>query len=169
MNDDRALPRWPDYLTWLPRFLFDTDKVPERYIGKAWLVALLPSMALSALVSQVAPQGSHPSIHIYGLVSVLLIVVVSPILETLLMIPPLLGLNRLFGPGIAVVASALLWGAAHSLSAPAWGLVVWWPFLVLSIALLTWRRAGLGRAILVVFAIHALQNGLGVFTLLWIE
>jgi membrane protease YdiL (CAAX protease family) len=169
MNDNPALPRWPGYLTWLPLFLFDIDKVPERYIGKAWLVALLPSVALSALVTLLTPQGSHPNIHIYGLVSVLLIVVVSPILETLLMIPPLLGLNRLFGPGIAVLGSALLWGAAHSLSAPAWGLIVWWPFLILSIALLTWRRVGLGRAILVVFAIHALQNGLGVFTLLMIE
>jgi membrane protease YdiL (CAAX protease family) len=169
LSDNPALSLWPGYLAWLPRFLFDTDKVPERYIGKAWLVALLPSMALSALVNLVAPPGSHPSIHIYGLVSVLLMIVIGPILETLLMIPPLLGLNRLFGPGIAVLGSALLWGAAHSLSAPAWGFVVWWPFLILSIALLTWRRAGLGKAILVVFAIHALQNGLAAFTLLMIE
>jgi membrane protease YdiL (CAAX protease family) len=169
VDDNPAPPRWPGYLTWLPRFLFDTDTVLERYIGKAWLVALVPSMALSALVSQVTPQSSHPSIHLVGLVDVLLIVVASPILETLLMIPPLLGLDRLFGPGVAVLGSALLWGAAHSWSAPAWGLIVWWPFLILSIAMLTWRRAGLGRAILVVFAIHALQNGLGVLTLLWVE
>ena len=168
MIHDPAFSR-PAYLTWLPRFLFDTDTIPERYIGKAWLVVLLPSLALSALVNLVAPEGSHATIHIYGLVSVVLVIVVGPILETVLMIPPLLGLNRLFGPGVAVLGSALLWGAVHSLSAAAWGFVAWWPFLILSIALLTWRRAGLGRAILVVFAIHALQNGLGVVILLMVE
>jgi membrane protease YdiL (CAAX protease family) len=167
VSDEAALPRWPDYLTWLPRFLFDTDSIPERYIGKAWLTALLPSIALSLLVNLAAPEGSHPSIHVYGATSILLMVIVGPILETLLMIPPLFGLNRLFGPGPAVVGSGLLWGVFHSLSAASWGLVVWWPFLVMSIAFLTWRRAGLGKAILVVFAIHALQNGLAAFILLF--
>jgi membrane protease YdiL (CAAX protease family) len=166
VSDDPALPRRPGYLNWLPRFLFDTDTIPERYIGKAWLVALLPSVALSALVGQVTPKESHPNLQIDGLTDVLLAVVVSPILETLLMIPPLFGLNRLFGPGIAVLASALLWGVAHSLSAPAWGLVIWWLFLILSVAMLAWRRTGVGRAILVVFSIHALQNLAAVFVLL---
>src|SRR3954462_9777936 len=156
-------------MTWLPSFLFDTDKVPERYIGKAWLVALLPSIALSAMVNLVLPQGSDPNIHIYGLMSVLLIVVVSPFVETLLMIPPLLGLNRLFGQEAAVLGSALLWGIAHSLSAARWGLIIWWPFLIMSIAFLTWRQIGFGKAIMVVFSIHALQNGLATFLLLMIE
>jgi membrane protease YdiL (CAAX protease family) len=169
VSDKAALPRWPGYLTWLPRFLFDTDTVPERYIGKAWLLALLPSMALSLAVNLAAPQASHPSFTIDGPTAILLMVVVGPILETLIMILPLLGLNRLFGPGTAALGSALLWGIAHSLTAPAWGLVIWWPFLIMSIAFLTWRRAGLGRAIMVVFAIHALQNGFATFLLLMIE
>ena len=57
----------------------------------------------------------------------------------------------------------------RGLSAPAWGLIAWWGFLILSIAFLTWRRAGPGRAILVVFAIHALQNALAAFILLMVE
>ncbi|HEX8625322.1 MAG TPA: hypothetical protein VF782_09605 [Allosphingosinicella sp.] len=169
MTDQRALPDGPGYLTWLPRFLFETDPVPERYIGKAWLTVLLPSVALSALVQLLAPEAAEPSIRVGTYLAILLLVVVGPILETLLMIPPLLGLNRLFGPGGAVLGSAILWGAAHSLTAPAWGLVAWWPFLIMSIAMLTWRRAGWGRAILVVFAIHALQNGLAAFILLMVE
>jgi membrane protease YdiL (CAAX protease family) len=168
VSDNPALPRWPGHLTWLPRFLFDTDPIPERYIGKAWLTVLLPSLALAAIVGLVAPEASRPSFAIDGLMAVLLLVVVGPILETLVMIPPLLGLNRLFGPQAAVLGSALLWGVLHSLSAPAWGLIAWWPFLIMSIAFLTWRRAGLGKAIAVVFAIHALQNGLATFILLMV-
>ncbi|HEX8063788.1 MAG TPA: hypothetical protein VF535_11285 [Allosphingosinicella sp.] len=38
-----------------------------------------------------------------------------------------------------------------------------------SIAFLTWRGAGLVKAFGVVFAIHALQNGLATFILLWAE
>jgi membrane protease YdiL (CAAX protease family) len=150
----------------MPRFLFETDRIPERYIGKAWLVDLLPSLALAALVSLVVPEDAHHKAHYDSLLRVLLTVLVGPFVETLLMIPPLLILNRLFGPRIAVLGSALLWATLHSLSAPAWGLVVWWGFLILSIAFLTWRRDGLGSAILVVFAIHALGNGLAVFTVL---
>lgn len=164
--DSNPPPRWPAYLGWMPRFLFETDKVPERYIGKAWLVDLIPGLALAALVSWVVPEEAHHTARYDSLLRVVLTVVVGPFVETLLMIPPLLILNRLFGPGIAAIGSALLWGAAHSLSAPAWGLVVWWGFLILSIAFLTWRRQGLGPAILVVFAIHALGNGLVVFVLM---
>lgn len=169
MTDRRALPGEPAYLSWLPRFLFETDPVPERYIGKAWLTVLLPSIALSALVQLLAPEAAEPSVRVGTPVAILLLVVVGPILETLLMILPLLGLNRLFGPEAAVLGSAILWGVFHSLAAPAWGLVAWWPFLIMSIAMLTWRRAGWSRAILVVFAIHALQNGLAAFILLMAE
>ena len=167
MSDSQALLRWPGYLTWLPRFLFTPDTIPERYIGKAWLTSLLPSVALSAFVSLVVPEASYPSFRIDGPMAILLAVIIGPILETFLMIPLLLVLDRLFGPGAAVVGSALLWGVLHSLSAPAWGLIIWWLFLILSIAFLTWRRVGIGKAFLVVFAIHALQNGVGVFLMLF--
>jgi hypothetical protein len=40
-----------------------------------------------------------------------------------------------------------------------WGLVVWWPFLILSAIFLVWRsERGLGTAILMTTAVHALQN-----------
>jgi membrane protease YdiL (CAAX protease family) len=159
----------PDYLAWLPAFLFETDRVPERYIGKAWLAVLLGSVALAVLVNLVAPGAEHPPIHIRGPLSVLSIVIIGPFLETLLLMLPVFGLNRLLGPGPAVLASALLWGIGHSLSAVTWGLIAWWPFLIMSIAFLTWRRGGLVKAFGVVFSIHALQNGLAVFILLWVE
>jgi membrane protease YdiL (CAAX protease family) len=163
---ESALPGRPAYLAWLPRVLFETDSVLPRYVAKAWLLALLPSIALSALVRQVAADAAAPQFPGDPTTLALLVVFVGPALETVLLAVPLLLLNRLFGPGPAVIGSALLWGLAHSLVAPVWGLVIWWPFLVMSIALLTWRRDGLVKAMGVAFAIHALQNGFAVLLML---
>ena len=166
MKDETALPGRPAYLAWLPRFLFRTDRFLPGYIGKAWLTALLPSIALSALVRQVAPDVAPPSFPGDAGVLILFVVFLGPAIETLMLALPLLALNRLFGPGPAVIVSALVWGLAHSLVAPTWGLVIWWPFLIMSIAFLTWRRDGLGLAMGVAFAIHALQNGFAVLLIL---
>ena len=166
MNARSALPGRPPYLAWLPRFLFETDSVPARYVAKAWLAALIPSIALSALVRLVAADAAAPQFPGEAVPLVLFVVFVGPALETLLLALPVLGLNRLFGPGPAVVGSALIWAVVHSLVAPAWGLVIWWPFLIMSIAFLTWRRQGLVMALAVAFAIHALQNGFAVLLIL---
>jgi membrane protease YdiL (CAAX protease family) len=106
-------------------------------------LALLPSIALSALVRQVAADAAAPQFPGDPQTLALLVVFVGPALETLLLAVPLLLLNRLFGAGPAVIGSAVLWGFAHSIVAPVWGLVIWWPFLVMSIAFLTWRREGI--------------------------
>ena len=166
MNIEPALPGRPAYLAWLPRFLFETDSFAPRYLAKAWLTALLPSIALSALVGLIAPDAAAPQFPGEAGPLVLFVVFVGPALETLLLALPLLGLNRLFGPGPAVVGSALIWAVVHSLVVAAWGLVIWWPFLIMSIAFLTWRRKGLLWALGVAFAIHALQNGFAVLLIL---
>jgi membrane protease YdiL (CAAX protease family) len=155
----RHIQRRPPYLRFLPGFLFRTDTPKGAYLLKAWLLALVPSFLLSGLVSLLARRAEPPDVPVEGSVSLLLLIVAGPFLETLIMVVPLLGLNRLFGFGAAVVLSALMWAGAHSLAAPIWGLVVWWPFLIFSIALLTWRERGLWTAIAMVTVIHGLQNG----------
>ncbi len=166
MKDDHALPGRPAWLAWLPGFLFETDPLAPRYIAKAWLTALLPSIALSALVRLLAAEAAAPQFPGEAGSLVLFVVFVGPALETGLLALPLLLLNRLFGPGPAVVGSALIWAAVHSLVVPIWGLVIWWPFLIMSTAFLTWRRKGLAMALTVAFAIHALQNGFAVLLIL---
>ena len=171
MTDAHSLAGRPRYLAFLPDFLFRDDANPARYVVKAWLLALLPSVALSILVSLLAPNSQPVEIPLRGNMlplMILLLVVIGPLLETLLMTPVVLGVNRVAGAGPAVIANALLWAIFHSLQRPVWGLVVWWPFLILSIALLTWRPRGLATAILIVTCIHGLQNsvtaGLLLFT-----
>lgn len=161
-----ADPARPRYLAFLPAFLFAADPNPARYVVKAWPVALLPALVLGILAGLLAPEAEPPDLAIDGAVAVLLVVVVAPLLETLLMTVPLALMARLLGPGPAAVGSALLWAVLHSLAAPIWGLVIWWPFLILSVAMLTWRERGWTRAILVVAAIHALHNSLPALLLL---
>jgi membrane protease YdiL (CAAX protease family) len=152
----------PRSLAFLPNFLFETDSLKYRYVLRLWLLALVPSFLISGLVSLLFPEAEGPKLVTEGSVPLLLIVVVAPLLETLIMGGIVLVLRRFLGFGPAVVMSALLWAVAHSLSAPIWGLVVWWPFLVFSAAFLVWRQHGLGTAIWIVTAAHAMQNATGV-------
>ncbi|HEX8126218.1 MAG TPA: hypothetical protein VF548_11595 [Allosphingosinicella sp.] len=149
-------------MAWLPRFLFETESALPIYVAKAWLMALVPSIALSALVRQIATGAEAPQFPASPGLLVLLVVFVGPALETLLLAAPVLLLNRVAGPGPAVIASAVLWGIVHSLVVMTWGLVIWWPFLIMSIAFLTWRREGLVKALAAAFSIHALQNAFAV-------
>jgi hypothetical protein len=67
-------------------------------------------------------------------------------------------LLRFVPPTAAVLLSALAWGIAHSVAAPAWGLVIWWPFVVFSTLFVTWRQRSLALALVVPACAHALQN-----------
>ncbi len=159
MNNPAGPEDRPLYLRFLPDFLFRHDQSPLLYVLKTWPLALLPSFALSALVGLLAPAGTRaPDIPVEGPVPLLLLIVVGPLLETLILAVMVLGLKRFVGTGPAVVISALLWAIGHSLAAPVWGLIVWWPFLIFSIALVTWRPRGIWVAIGLVTLIHGLQN-----------
>jgi membrane protease YdiL (CAAX protease family) len=152
----------PTYLRFLPNFLFETDRVRSRYVLRLWLLALLPSLLLAGVVGLLMPGAEGPQLVTEGSVPLLLIIVAAPLLETLIMGVVLAGLRRFLGFGPAVALSALFWAIAHSLSAPIWGVVVWWPFLVFSVAFLVWRQLGWLTAITIVTFAHAMQNGTGI-------
>lgn len=160
----------PRGLAWLPGFLLRVDPRPWRFVLKAAALALGPSLVLSFLVGALLPHADGPDLSFSASLgagwTIFLLVLVSPVLETLLLVPIVFGLLRLGGPAVAAFGSALVWGVLHGLQAPVWGLIVWWPFLVMAVALMTWRRAGLGRAVTVVIAVHALQNAVGAALLL---
>ncbi len=150
----------PLYQRLLPRFLADGGQNSLLYVVKGWLLTLLPSLGLALVIGAMfGVEQSGPEFGALGPLLAFLLVVFAPVTETLLMTPPLLLLNRLFGPSAAVALSAAGWGVLHSLAAPAWGLVVWWPFLVFSAVILIWReRSQTWRGMVLVMAIHALQN-----------
>ena len=131
---------------------------PLRAIAIGWLLACPISLALSALFHWLLPSAEPPHFEIGGPVLVFLLVIFSPLVETLIMAGVLEVLLRFVRPPIAIGLSSLGWGIAHSLEAPAWGLVIWWPFLIFSTLYVTWRQRSAWLAIAVVFCVHALQN-----------
>jgi hypothetical protein len=42
--------------------------------------------------------------------------------------------------------------------APAWGLVIWWPFLIFSVLFVAWRQRSWAAGLGVAATTHALQN-----------
>ena len=154
---DRAVEERPRWLAFLPATLFQPES-PPRYVAIAWACSFFPSLLIAGLLAAVAPDAARPEFDAGPVTVLLLMVVFSPLLESLIMGGALIVLLRFFSPVIAVIASAAGWAIAHSLAAPIWGLVIWWPFLIFSVAFVTWRGRGLWFAIGLTALIHALQN-----------
>jgi hypothetical protein len=132
---------------------------------RAWLAILIGaaltlagSLALSALAASVAPTLGKPEFPMKGPAAFLLLFAFAPLVETLIMAAMLSMLVRFMSPTLAVLVSAALWGIAHSLQAAAWGLVIWWPFVIFSTLYMVWRERSVVAALGVATATHALQN-----------
>lgn len=147
----------PRVLSFLPRALFEPHR-PTRYVAIAWACAFFPSLLLSALASHLVPDSAPVFPQVDPTLLLFLLVVFAPVLETLIMGAVLLVLERFVGFLPAILLSSAGWGIAHSLEAPAWGLVIWWPFLIFSIVFLTWRKRSLGLAFALPMLVHGLQN-----------
>ena len=148
---------WDPPISFLPQALL-APRRPLRALGVAWVTAFLPTLVLSAAVTALLPNDTLPKFPMVDETLFLLIVVAAPLLETLVMGAALVLLRLFLSPTIAVLVSAVGWGIAHSLEAPAWGLVIWWPFLLFSTLFLTWRRRSLLAALGLAAAAHALHN-----------
>jgi hypothetical protein len=139
------------------RFLPAPLREPRRAwlaILTGWLLSLLGSVALAAIVGTVAPDLAKPDFDgIKGMTAIFLIVVFSPLIESLIMGGILVMLLRFLSPAAAILSSALLWG-----------FTIWWPFLIFSTLFVVWRQNGFWAGVGVAAAAHALQNlGPGLF------
>ncbi|MEQ7872855.1 CPBP family glutamic-type intramembrane protease [Sphingomonas sp. ASV193] len=142
---------------WLPAPLREPTSW-WKSAGLGWALAFGGSLILSALVSRLFPSLGTPRFPVSGAYAFFLLVIFSPLVETLIMGGALLLLLRFLPPGAAIVVSAVGWGIAHSTAAPAWGLIIWWPFLILSTLFVAWRERGIGAAMGIAALTHALQN-----------
>ena len=131
---------------------------PLKAISVGWLCAFPPSLLLSILAQWLLPAVERPTFIVTGPATVAALVLVSPLIETLIMAAVLEVLLRFLPPAAAIVVSAIGWGLAHSWVAPAWGLVIWWPFLIFSTLYVTWSKRSVWAGVGIVFAVHALQN-----------
>lgn len=142
-------------------FFFDTSVSMRKYVLRMGLISLVPSIIIAILlgVSGIADEESRLVFEGPILVLVPLILIAGPAIETLLL-SFTLWLLSFFSKRKVVLAlvSALIWAGLHSVAAPAWGLVVFWPFFVFSCSYLAWREKSWGRAVWVTFCIHVFQN-----------
>lgn len=143
------------------RFLPSAVREPHR----AWLAILIGaaltlagSLALSYIATSIAPTLARPDFPMRGTVAFLLLFAFAPLVETLIMAAVLSFLALFVSPTSAVLVSSALWGIAHSLQAAAWGLVIWWPFVIFSTLYMVWRERSVVAALGVATATHALQN-----------
>jgi membrane protease YdiL (CAAX protease family) len=141
----------------LPSALAEPRK-PIRAIAVGWLCAFPPSLLLAVLAEWLVPTMERPTFEVAGPTGVALLVGFAPFVETLVMAAVLEVLLRFLPPAAAIVLSSIGWGIAHSLAAPAWGLVIWWPFLIFSTLYVTWSRRSILAAIAIVTCVHGLQN-----------
>ncbi len=143
--------------------LFDTQGPVWKYIVRAGLIGLVPSVLVAFLLAgaglvnqETMPQFNQDPGRLLLFVSV---VVVSPVVETLLLGFGLWLLSFVIRNTLQrALGSCVLWAVLHSLSAPLWGLVVIWPFFVFSCAYLAWRRRSWWYAMGVASGVHMFQN-----------
>lgn len=145
------------FLRFLPAAIRTPEK-PLRAIAVAWLTAFPLSILFAYLGSLILPQAQQPQFEAGGGLALFLLVVFSPVVETLIMGAVLLILVRLLPPAVAILVSAIGWGIAHSTVAPIWGVVIWWPFLIFSTLFVTWRSRSLALAFAIPMCTHSLQN-----------
>lgn len=131
---------------------------PLRTILLAWPFVSLPAILLAAIVSTLFPTAPSPMFPGPALEMFLAVVVIAPVVETIVMAAVLELLVRRVSHLVAILLSAAGWATVHSLQAPTWGLVIWWPFLVFSALYMTWRSRDPDWALLVPMAVHALNN-----------
>ena len=133
---------------------------PLRAIVVAWILCVVGSLALSAASAFLLPGLATPQFpKVSAGMLLFALVLFAPLVETLIMAAVLELMLRLrIPPPAAIVLSSIGWGVAHSLQAAAWGLVIWWPFLIFSTLYVTWSRRSAWAGVGIVFVVHALQN-----------
>lgn len=141
--------------------LFDNNISIWKYILRTGLISLVPSIIIAVILglSGVITEETGPEFEGSALSLLIMLVIISPILETLLMGGGLWILSFITKRRVLpAVISACIWAVMHSLFALTWGLVVIWPFFVFSCSYLNWRRCSWHHAVLVTSCVHAFQN-----------
>jgi hypothetical protein len=154
------------------RVLRNTDQSVPSYVWQAWLISMIPSLLISALVAGVRASAGYgnPPLKLWESpvwLVLLGVFLVGPWIETLVMWPILAVLKRVIQNTILVaLASAVVWGVFHGLTDPGWGLIVIWAFFVFSLCFLEWEKKSRRKAIVVTSLVHMCHNSIPVVSVL---
>lgn len=154
--------------------LYDTDQHILNYVWKAALISLVPSIILGLILwlcSLFIPIPDN-DLNFEGSIFYIFfsVVLFSPWVETLMMLPILWILKRLIRNNIAVAfSSAAIWAVLHSTIAIAWGFIIWWAFFVFSICFLEWEKKSKKQAIVATASVHMCQNFIPLLAVLFVK
>ncbi len=141
------------------KVLHDTEGPAGRYVLRAWAIAFLPALPIGALVTAAFGSIHEKILRQPPVPTVLSMVLLSPLLETLTMQAFLFVIRRFTrAPRSVVLWSAAVWALVHSLLWPPSGLIVFWPFLVFSVVFLAWEPVSRAKAYAMTAAVHAAYN-----------
>jgi hypothetical protein len=146
------------------QFLPAAIREPRRPIVTiliAWLLSIGGSLLIASLISLAVTNAEAPDFNWLtgkGFLSVFVLSIFTPLLETLILAAITSVLLRFLKPQHAILASSLGWALAHSFQAPIWGLVIFWPFIIFTTLYVVWKRRSLWWGILMPWVVHALQN-----------
>jgi hypothetical protein len=146
-------------------FLFEPRMPLWRWCLIAWPLAMLPSLLLVMLLHTalgwwgVDAEALSPPVFAATWRTLVLVVVVAPLLETLLLAAGVWVLRRLLrSRALVVLLSALAWGLLHGVQSPLWFFGTAWSFYVFSAGYVAWRRVSYGHAFAAAAVPHALIN-----------
>ena len=130
------------------KFITDPEQGFFKYLVKSYLLAFIPALVLALFISFMNIDGSNSDDYLLEQSEQILEIVagfvfIGPIIETILM---------------ALFITALIAGLIHSLFIPFWGIHIFWPFFIFSMAFLTWRKISFIKGFLMANAIHLLYN-----------
>jgi hypothetical protein len=147
--------------------LRNTDQPATLYILKAFLIALIPAMVISAYVTSLQQfELRHVETSTTGFIDFLAVVIVAPVVETIIEIFVIVLLLKYINEKtLVVLISGFLWAFLHSTQLPIWGMTIFWSFIVSAIVCIEFLKYSKRRAFLIATAVHMAQN-LTSFTLL---
>ena len=149
----------PD-LAFLPALI----REPRRayfVIPVAYLLSITGSLLIAAVVSLLAADAASPDFAWLagsGFTAIFVLAIATPLLETLILAATTSILLRFVRPGHAILLSSFGWALAHSLQAPIWGLVIFWPFIIFTTLYVVWKRRSLAWGLFMPYIVHLLQN-----------
>lgn len=158
------------FVEFLIRLISRVDMPAQRYISRVWPIQFAGAIAFS-IIGALINTAIHDTREVLDpndfpadaslLIAGFLIVVATPILETLLMWGVLALIRRFLtsNPIIASLISGIGWGVAHGLiNAFANGISTAWSFTIFSLVFIANQKLSTSRAFWVVVIMHGLTN-----------
>ena len=138
----------PD-LSFLPVLIREPRRPVLTVVG-GYLLSISGSLLIATIISLLFANTKAPDfawLEGSGFFAIFILSLLTPLLETLILAATTSILLRIVSPLYAILLSSIGWALAHSYQAPAWGLVIAWPFIIFTTLYIVWKQRSLAWGI----------------------